>query len=128
MPNLDLDRYADGHFTFFNRSLYDDFLAERSDEWGIDNVNICLYIGRRGHMFWTNRDDKGESCVVGIEGCGSGGTFGMLLNLVRGTLAVYKNNRRLGVMKDGLSGSYCWCASTAERDSITIKRGEAPRA
>ena len=50
----------------------------------------------------------------------------MLLNLDEGTLTVYKNNRRLGVMKDGLSESYCWYVSASVGDAITIKRGEPP--
>ena len=40
-----------------------------------------------------------------------GGTIGLLLDLDEGTLTVYKNGRRLGVMKDGLSGEYCWYTS-----------------
>ncbi|EJK52436.1 hypothetical protein THAOC_28284 [Thalassiosira oceanica] len=33
---------------------------------------------------------------------------GLLLDLDEGTLAVYKNGKRLGVMQKGLSGEYCW--------------------
>ena len=36
---------------------------------------------------------------------------GLLLDLDEGTLSVYKNGRRLGTMKDGLSGEYCWLMS-----------------
>ncbi|EJK49548.1 hypothetical protein THAOC_31564, partial [Thalassiosira oceanica] len=61
-------------------------------------------------MSWTNWDDELTGGVEwdGMESCQSGDTVGMLLNLDEGTLTVYKNNRRLGVMKDGLSGPYCW--------------------
>ena len=61
-----------------------------------------------------------------MEACHSGDTIGMLLNLDEGTLTVYKNNRRLGVLKDGLSGSYCWFVSVSTGDAISIKRGEPP--
>ena len=68
-----------------------------------------------------------------MEGCDDGDTVGMLLDLTMGTLAVYKNNRRLGVMKDGLSGSYCWYATSTSggsggEDIITIKRCDPPTA
>ena len=60
--------------------------------------------------------------------CDDGDTIGMLLNLDEGTLTVYKNNRRLGVLKDGLSGSYCWCATVWEGDTVAVKSVEPPRA
>ena len=43
-----------------------------------------------------------------MEDFSDGDTIGMLLNLDKGTLTVYRNGHRLGVMKDGLSGPYCW--------------------
>ena len=47
----------------------------------------------------------------------------MLLDLDEGTLSVYKN-RRLGVMKRGLAGHYCWFASLLPGRQVTIKRGK----
>ena len=32
----------------------------------------------------------------------------LLIDLDAGTLSVFKNGRRLGIMKSGLSGEYCW--------------------
>jgi len=32
----------------------------------------------------------------------------MVLNLDEGTLDVYKNDRRLGTLRSGLVGEYCW--------------------
>ena len=65
-----------------------------------------------------------------MESCRSDDAVGMLLNLDVGTLTVYRNNRRLGVMKTGLSGSYCWYASLVDRqiitDAVSIKRGILP--
>jgi len=63
-----------------------------------------------------------------MEDCNTGDVIGMLLNLEEGTLTVYKNNRRLGVMKDGLSGLYCWYTSVWGGAAVTLKREEAPRA
>ncbi|EJK69480.1 hypothetical protein THAOC_09257, partial [Thalassiosira oceanica] len=36
---------------------------------------------------------------------------GMLLDLGNGTLSVYQNGQRLGTLKDGLAGEYCWTCS-----------------
>jgi len=57
----------------------------------------------------------------------SGDNIGMLLDLDKGTLSVYKNGRKLGVMKRGLAGPYCWVVSTHEDVQVTIKRGSVPR-
>ena len=81
---------------------------------------------------WEEEEEEDEEQTLidweGIEACQSGDTIGMLLNLDEGTLTAYRNNRRLGVVKDGLSGSYCWYVSVLEGDAVTIKRGEPPMA
>ena len=56
----------------------------------------------------------------------SGETVGLLLNFDDGTLSVYKNNRRLGVRKNGLSGSYCWSAIVSYGRTVAIKGGTFP--
>ena len=130
MPNLDPDRFDNEYFGFFERSLFDKFLAARTDEWGSGNVHVCQYITYTGGMSWTNW--AGEEQLVadweGMEGYEGGDTVGMLLDLNEGTLTVYRNNRRLGVMKDGLSGSYCWFATLVLESAVAIRRGEPPRA
>ena len=40
----------------------------------------------------------------------------MLLDLDQGSMTVYKNDERLGVMATGLSGDYCWAVSMGNRD------------
>ena len=124
MPNLDPDRFANQGFSFFHRALYDDFLAARTDEWGGSNVHVCQYNSLFGRTFWTNWGDESEHGVewVGMEDCKTGDTVGMMLNLNEGTLTVYKNSRRLGVMKDGLSGSYCWYVGVLGGSRVTIIR------
>ncbi|EJK76849.1 hypothetical protein THAOC_01363, partial [Thalassiosira oceanica] len=133
MLTLDAATYSGGCFHFFDDDLFPDFLAQRSSgDWGDGNVHACEYFCGRGQMCWTNwDDDEGGETVLGVswegmEGCGSGDTIGMLLNLDEGKLTVYKNNRRLGVMKDGLSGSYCWYVIVSEDDKVVIKRGAPP--
>ena len=127
--NLSPDRYASSHFNFFMRKFFGYFLAARTDTWGSGNVHSCLYATSSGNMSWTNWDDSTESQLEweGMEVCESGDTVGMLLNLDAGTLSVYKNNRFLGVMKDGLDGSYCWIVCVWRGCAVTIKRGEPPR-
>ena len=75
-------------------------------------------------MRWNDweRADLGWGHWEGMEYCDDGDTVGMLLNLDEGTLAVYKNNRRLGVMKDGLSGPYCWYADVSNGDTVSISK------
>eukprot|EP01046_Picozoa_sp_COSAG06_P012757 COSAG06_NODE_759_length_12508_cov_9.809171_2_plen_55_part_00 len=41
----------------------------------------------------------------------------MLLDLDQGTMTVYKNNERLGVMATGLSGEYSWAVTLWEQGS-----------
>ncbi|EJK69911.1 hypothetical protein THAOC_08791, partial [Thalassiosira oceanica] len=56
-----------------------------------------------------------------------------LVDLKNGTLTVFKDGRKLGVMKEGFTGAYCWFvgrygvvgAETGKR-SIEIKRGMPP--
>ena len=127
MPSLDPDEYVDECYFIGDEDWYPDFLAQRSDSWSDGDVHACDYFSRTGRMSWTNWDDETHSLNWdGMEVCESGDTIGMLLNLDDGTLTVYKNNRRLGVMKDGLSGSYCWYATVAGYDSVAIRRGSSP--
>ena len=56
-------------------------------------------------------------------------SVGLLLDLNEGTLAVYKNRQRLGIIKDGLSGEYCWVMSiqgASNSNAVQIKRGFFP--
>lgn len=53
----------------------------------------------------------------------------MLLDLNRGTLAVYKNGRRLGVMSDQLRGVYVWAVVShpiQNGEFVRIDRRTAP--
>ncbi|EJK73062.1 hypothetical protein THAOC_05339, partial [Thalassiosira oceanica] len=111
MPTL----FSDGnYFCYFNRDHFHTLLAARTDEWGDGNVHACQYFCDDGEMLWTcfGSESVGGYYWIhdweGKEDCRTGDTIGMLLNLDEGTLTVYKNDRCLGVTKDGLSGSYCW--------------------
>ena len=71
-------------------------------------------------------DSGGNETWVGMESVSTGDEIGMLLNLDEGTLSVYKNGRKLGVMKRGLAGEYCWVATIHIGVQVTIKRGTIP--
>ncbi|EJK67709.1 hypothetical protein THAOC_11223, partial [Thalassiosira oceanica] len=127
MPNLDTDIHTNGNFGFFFGLLYGDFLAARTDEWGTGNAHVSQYSSMTGRMSWTNWEAEQSELGdwEGMEGCGTGDTIGMRLDLNEGTLTGYKNDLRLGVMKEGLFGSYCWYATWVEADeSPIVLRGE----
>ena len=51
--------------------------------------------------------------------------LGLELDLNDGTLDVYKNDKRLGTLKSGLVGEYCWVVSLGSYDaqvSVSIGR------
>ncbi|EJK62722.1 hypothetical protein THAOC_16655 [Thalassiosira oceanica] len=132
MPGLDVASFGEDCCYFVgDESFYPRFLAraQRSVRWGAySNVHVCEYNISGGNMAWADWEDEEHLSLhwEGMESCGRGDTVGMLLNLDEGTLTVYKNSRRLGVMKDGLSGSYCWYATVDENEIVAIKRGIPP--
>jgi len=96
------------------------------------NVQCCLY---NSSIFncqcysskWDGGlDSGGNETWVGMERVSTGDEIGMLLDLDEGTLSVYKNGRKLGVMKRGLAGEYCWVATIHIGVQVTIKRGTIP--
>ena len=93
-----------------------------------NNIQCCMYDGSSG---WCQTSDwttygRRHWHWDGKERMSSGDELGMLLDLDEGTLSVYKNGRRLGVMKRGLVGPYCWVVSVNEGTLVTIKRGTIP--
>jgi hypothetical protein len=58
-----------------------------------------------------------------------GDRIGMLLDLDQGTMTVYKNDERLGVMATGLSGEYSWAVvlyGGQAGNRVRIEAVEAP--
>ena len=56
-----------------------------------------------------------------------GDRVGLLLDLDQGSMTVYKNDKRLGVMATGLSGEYCWAVDLYEQDdSARIEAAATP--
>mmetsp|Transcript_43775 Transcript_43775/g.74740 ORF Transcript_43775/g.74740 Transcript_43775/m.74740 type:complete len:269 (-) Transcript_43775:32-838(-) len=98
---------------------------------GIDGTSIdgelVTYHFESGFCAWHGSD--GIQALEGVEGVradeASSTRFGLLLDLDNGTLAVYKNDRRLGIIKDGISGEYNWSVSLCRTD-VKIKRAPIP--
>ena len=75
---------------------------------------------------WNGDDWVGMEPVRIVDGL----AVGLLLDLDAGTLSVFKDGRKLGVMKEGLTGAYCWFVyspiSTRGAFCINVKRGMPP--
>ena len=114
-----LDRFSPD----FNR-FHADLLRERTDRWEGD-VHCCRLVMRDGNCFWY--DWEGHAKNTNWEGRGDYdghcNTLGMLLDLGEGTLSVYQNGRRVGTLKDGLAGEYCWIAGFECGGDVSIQRG-----
>ncbi|EJK77850.1 hypothetical protein THAOC_00287, partial [Thalassiosira oceanica] len=79
--------------------------SQRTAKWGVSNVHCCTLNSYHGRCYWTDWDNEDSySDWQGQERMPESGTIGLLLDLDEGTLSVFKNGRRLGVMKDGLGG------------------------
>ena len=117
-------------------------LAEKTDEWG-DNLHFCSYHSEEGACFFANwndedRDEDEDEHWPGDEWEGrepapvvNNLAVGLLLDLDAGTLSVFKDGRKLGVMKEGLTGAYCWfvfqyAGHFRSKCSINVKRGMPP--
>ena len=82
----------------------------------------CFYFTFSGHRYPGRNDWKGMQSTREV-----GDRIGMLLDLDQGTMTVYKNDERLGVMATGLSGEYSWAVTIVfKRDSVRIEAAEAP--
>ena len=103
--------------------------SQRTARWGHSNVHCCSYYCGSGDCFWTDWDNERSSSSnwPGREGFwAESGTVGLLLDLNEGTLSVFKNGRRLGVMKNGLGGEYVWFVAARSACTISMSKGRAP--
>jgi hypothetical protein len=82
----------------------------------------CFYYTYFGHCY--PRAQNWEGVQVARE---EGDRIGMLLDLDQGSMTVYKNDERLGVMATGLSGEYSWAVSLRlHGSSVRIESAPAP--
>ncbi|EJK64039.1 hypothetical protein THAOC_15269, partial [Thalassiosira oceanica] len=102
--------------------------SQRTVNWKDSNIHCCCYSCYHGRCGGTEWDTKvTDDDWHGREGLDGSGTIGLLLDLDEGTLSVFKNDRRLGVMKEGgLSGEYCWFVSAYSSCEISMLKSRAP--
>ena len=114
-----------GAFSPAMSDLYADLLQEQNGRWDGDVHYCCFSVkygdcvwydwtgDRRKVSHWEGNDDYDRRCTA----------LGMLLDLEEGTLSLYQNGRRLGTLKDGLAGEYCWIAGFLGKGDLSIRRG-----
>ena len=111
--------------TSYKPAVAEKLRSQRTEKWGDSNVHCCTCYCGSGYRRWADWDNAKDSPQwQGHEGLEGSGTIGLLLDFGEGTLSVFKNGRRLGVMKDGLGGEYSWFVSfstVAVGSSCTIK-------
>ena len=86
----------------------------------------CLYHPLNGRRFGISPGSYGSS-FEGSQSADEGDRIGMLLDLDQGSMTVYKDGDRLGVMvAEGLSGEYCWGVVLGDQqESLSIGAGAA---
>ena len=94
------------------------------EEHNNNNVHCCMLNRYCCSSDWN--DPEIVERWEGMEIMSSDDEIGMLLDLDEGTLSVYKNGRKLGVMKSGLAGPYCWVVSMYSSSHVRIKREMIP--
>ena len=109
-------------------ALAEKLRSHRTAKWGDSNVHCCTYSSTFGRRYWTDWDnDETYSDWQGSEGLGGSGTIGLLLDLNEGNLSAFKNVHRLGVLRNGLDGEYCWFVADRTTCTISLAKGEAPK-
>lgn len=71
----------------------------------------CFYHSSSGKRWPGNDGWEGMQAAEVQEGTGLAVRIGLLLDLDAGTLTIFKNSQRLGVMATDLSGEYYWAVS-----------------
>lgn len=70
-----------------------------------------------GYRDWAGMPFQSTTAAgVPLPATSTGECIGLLLDLDRGVMIVYKDGRPLGVVATGLSGEYCWAVATAGVD------------
>ena len=97
--------------------------------WDVEAGQHAQFVN--GHCFYATANGTrwpGYDSWEGMQGVMKrGDRIGMLLDLDQGSMTVYKNDERLGVMATGLSGEYCWAVTLAYGDdSARIEAAALP--
>ena len=93
-------------------------------------MNLCMYLFNHGSCAscsWAeNSEAAGGDSTWNDARVPRDSILGMLLDLEEGTLTIYQDNQRLGVMKSGLAGEYCWGVFMNGANTVSITRGKVP--
>ena len=82
----------------------------------------CFYWKGEGWRYPGDHDWEGRQ-----EAWEPGNRIGMLLDVDQGSMTVWKNTVKLGVMQaEGLSGLYCWAVELIPADSERVESAPAP--
>lgn len=117
------------HFVEFTRSgsnvlvglIRPEFDAEEGTE-AHKEAEHCFYQCDGGYKY------PGGASWGSSTGSAEGDRIGLLLDLEAGSLVVFKNDERVGMIAAGLTGRYCWAAVLYDKDSsVTMKRLEPPK-
>jgi len=115
--------------------FYNHYTRRLGQEDNNNDIQCCMYNGYDGfcHSSDWRASSNSTSTTTRLNWEGSENMYsdiiepiGMLLDLDEGTLSVYKNGRKLGIMKRGLAGPYCWVVSLYRETQVSIKRGTIP--
>ena len=75
----------------------------------------------------SGRCDPGYRKWEGMRSARQGDRIGMLLDLDQGSMTVWKNDEKLGVVQaEGLSGPLCWAVSLAQGSCAHIASAALP--
>ena len=90
-----------------------------------DEDGHCFYSTNEG--FRGNKWSPGNHDWEGMQTANEpGDRIGMLLDLDQGSMTVWKNDVRLGVMvAEGLVGPYCWAAEVLT-EGVSVRVSSAP--
>ena len=125
-------------FNLWEEVFHKKFLKDKTDGWGDSDVHFCQYYPFQGTCLsgdWKAPHQETNQWVDGRGNMIENGKVGMLLDLDEGTLSLYINGEKKGVLKDGLSGEYCWMATlraqcavhtVVNRQQVSIKRMPLP--
>ena len=126
-PVKDFDKRNYKSFGLLKPGYFGKLNNERTKRWGDSPVYICVLGLKSGNCCYGGRRTFGGFGWNGQESFRIGDDIGMLLDFDTGTLAVYKNERRLGVMRDKLSGDFSWVASVKiPGTTVRIEKGPIP--
>jgi hypothetical protein len=120
---------AGHHFAQFTVTSDDTFLGVIRPSWDVEGGRGAHDVD--GHCFYHTETGRHWPPFRNWEGRQrareQGDRIGMLLDLDQGSMTVYKNDERLGVMATGLSGEYSWAVSLRwQGESARIESAPAP--